>query len=294
MARPLPASEFQVAEARSGGPRWPDFIILGAMKAGTTSLFDWLGACPEVELPAVKEPATLCAHDLGPDDWSRYLSLFATTAVTGEASVRYGWPSEAARVATRVSAAPRRPALIFVAREPVDRLRSDYRHNVLKGRETRPFARAVADPASAAVQRSQYSATLSTYRGVLGETPLLLRFEDLVGDDGSAWRSVLSHLGLDTRPRPSSNANPTIGRRSTTALGSRSIDGGGAIASLIRTASRRAPTSMRSAARRLHDRRRGDTIAELLESGAAPLPTATADALDAERQRLRADWELAW
>ena len=151
--------------------RWPDFLVIGAMKAGTTTLFDWLGQGDDVALPSVKEPEHLAASTFGPDEQRDYRALFATPLLTGEASVRYGWPWEAERVARRIAELRRRPRLIFVAREPEARLRSDYCHGVLRGRERRLFTEAIADPAAAPVRRSEYSATLATYRAVLGEAP---------------------------------------------------------------------------------------------------------------------------
>ena len=34
----------------------PNFLIIGAAKAGTTSLYDWLRQHPDVFMPALKEP----------------------------------------------------------------------------------------------------------------------------------------------------------------------------------------------------------------------------------------------
>src|SRR3954454_4204373 len=80
--------------------RPPDFLIIGAMKSGTTSLFEWLGEQPEVWLPAMKEPRYFApGHAQNFDryvddgygrDW--YFDLFAgapSGAITGEASPSY-------------------------------------------------------------------------------------------------------------------------------------------------------------------------------------------------------------
>ncbi len=41
----------------SGNPkRWPDFLIIGAAKAGTTALFKAVGRHPRIFSPALKEP----------------------------------------------------------------------------------------------------------------------------------------------------------------------------------------------------------------------------------------------
>ena len=44
--------------------RLPDFLVIGAAKSGTTSLFSWLGEHPGVWLPEVKEPHFFTQFDL--------------------------------------------------------------------------------------------------------------------------------------------------------------------------------------------------------------------------------------
>jgi hypothetical protein len=265
------------------------------MKAGTTSLFDWLGRGDDVALPPVKEPATLARPRFDASERAAYLALFDTPLVTGEASVRYGWPSDAPRVATRLLDVEPRPRLVFVVRDPVDRLRSDYRHNVLRGRERRPFAAAVADPSEAAVMRSCYSLALAAYESVLGDLPLLVRFEDLVGDDGAAWRAVLDHLGLDPRPRPDTVANRTSDRVATTALGRMAFDGrSDPRATAIRTVAAITPSSLRSVGRSVGAARRERRIGELSASAGDTLPAATTSALAGERERMRVRYGISW
>ncbi|MEO1063544.1 MAG: hypothetical protein AAFZ07_19175 [Actinomycetota bacterium] len=266
------------------------------MKAGTTTLFDWLGQGDDVCLPTVKEPAHLAAPSFGQAEQREYRQLFATDALTGEASVRYGWPDEAPVVARRLLTLPRRPRLLFLAREPEDRLRSDYRHGVLRGRERRPFADAVADPAASVVQRSRYSLTLGTYRRVLGQAPFVVRSEDLFGDDHATWDAVVAHLGLDPRPRPTNARNRTAERPATTALGRAIFDRPVAARAVRRLegAAGAVPAPVRTIGRRLLQREADDTVDDLLATADAPLPAAPARVLVDERERLADDWGLRW
>ncbi len=79
----------------------PDFFIAGALKCGTTSLFNYLRAHPAVFMPANKEPNYFCGDLVAhwPDGapfrvgtLAEYEALFSTAppqALTGEASVFY-------------------------------------------------------------------------------------------------------------------------------------------------------------------------------------------------------------
>jgi len=53
----------------SGSGRLPDFVVIGAMKSGTTSLYHWLGQHPSVRLSAVKDPQFFSREDR----WERRL-----------------------------------------------------------------------------------------------------------------------------------------------------------------------------------------------------------------------------
>ncbi len=276
--------------------RWPDFLVIGAMKAGTTTLFDWLGQADDVGLPSVKEPAHLARATFGRAEQQEYRSLFTTPLLTGEASVRYGWPWEAERVARRIAELPRRPQLLFLAREPEARLRSDYCHGVLRGRERRPFAEAVDDPAEAPVRRSAYSETLTIYRTILGESPFVVRSEDLFGDDPATWNGLVAHLGLSPRVRPRNVRNRTADRPVTTAFGRALLDRPVAARAVRRIGGSTAvlPSPVRKAGRRLLQRDATAEVDALLASADEPLPVDTAAAMRSERERLVDEWGLRW
>jgi hypothetical protein len=207
-------------------PRNPDFLIIGAMKAGTTSLFRWLGRLEDVELPATKEIHFFFDEERWSKGMGWYQSFFDNAAtVTGEASPGYTDPDRAVLCASRILETLPDVRLIFLARNPIDRLRSHYRHWVQRGRERRPFPEA-ATVDSPYVTRSMYWRSLQPYMERFTDDQLLIvRFEELI-EDGGAWESILSHLGLPPHPRPTDNQNPTEALRGYSKLFDRLATGG--------------------------------------------------------------------
>lgn len=191
--------------------RDPDFIIIGAMKAGTTTLYRWLGTHPDIWLPAVKEPNYFSTGwAKGP---KRYRSLFAPAGprTTGEASVGYTDPDRSRTVAERLHATLPAVRLLYLVRHPVDRLRSQFQHQVLRGREQRTIDEVLADPGNPYLARSLYWTCVEPFVDCFAPDQLqVVRFEDLFGGTGDeAWQAILHHLGVAPMPRPQWSHTPT-------------------------------------------------------------------------------------
>lgn len=189
----------------------PDFLIIGARKSGTTSLHAWLARQPELFLPANKEPEFFSNEDIWERGIGWYQGLFADAGanqLVGEASVNYTNPRYAATSALRISRANPGVRLIFVARNPVERLRSHYRHAVLRRRESRTLPEVVREPGNRYVAQSLYARCLAPYFEEFDAGQLcVVRFEDLFSDSDAAWHRVLGHLGLGPRDAPGSMHN---------------------------------------------------------------------------------------
>jgi hypothetical protein len=117
-------------------PQLPDFIIIGTMKGGTSSLFYYAGLHPQIALSKKKEVDFFLDHN-----WSRvvqwYKSFFAPSdRVKGEASPNLSkFPSSAAAPGRIASLLPD-VKLIYLLREPVSRIESHLHHNLLRQRIT--------------------------------------------------------------------------------------------------------------------------------------------------------------
>lgn len=125
----------------------PNFFIIGAAKAGTTSLYDILHQHPQVYFSFVKEPAYFCddAYFGHGDEW--YLSTFFAEAreqpVRGEATSRYLYFAK--KVAPRIAefSRPDTPKFIAIFRDPAKLVYSFYWNSIREGHETLPLAEAL-------------------------------------------------------------------------------------------------------------------------------------------------------
>lgn len=178
----------------------PTFVVIGSMKAGTTSLHRYLGAHPDVFVPDVKEIEFFSE----PDRWRRgvdwYERLFAGAAgatARGEVSTGYTklprYPEAAARLHSVVPDA----RLVYLVREPIDRLRSHYVHNVLQGFESRPIAEAVVNGDNY-VTTSAYATQLQRYLDLFERDQILVVFaENLRADRAATMAKVFAFIGVD-------------------------------------------------------------------------------------------------
>jgi hypothetical protein len=122
----------------------PDFVVLGAQKAGTTSLFGYLGQHPQVLRSRVKEVHFFDDGYRRGEVW--YRSHFPSAgqgppgAVVGEASPYYLCHPHAPR---RMRERLPRVKLVALLRNPSERAVSHYFHELRKQRETLPILEAM-------------------------------------------------------------------------------------------------------------------------------------------------------
>jgi hypothetical protein len=145
----------------------PTVIIIGVMKSGTSSLHNYLGQHPSVQMSMPKELNYFVSDDDDPMvkgvegrnfakglDW--YVEHFnAQIPVRGESSPAYMDPGHHG-VAKRMAELIPNATLIVLTRDRFDRAVSHYRHEVAQGREHRPIDVALRDPTSPYVAMSRY------------------------------------------------------------------------------------------------------------------------------------------
>jgi sulfotransferase family protein len=119
----------------------PNFLIVGAMKSGTTALYYYLEKHPQIYMSPVKEPNFFCLEGReGADphsviDIEAYRNLFKGVSkekVFGEASHCYLYePAAIERIKHHVP----RAKFIAILRNPIDRAYSHFLHMVRNGTE---------------------------------------------------------------------------------------------------------------------------------------------------------------
>lgn len=115
------------------GARIPNFLIVGAMKGGTTTLYYDLSAHPDLHLPARKEPEILVGKESDEEIMRVYAHHFRNAAdgqMCGEASTAYTKRPVFEGVAERARQLLGPDLrIIYVTRNPVARAISHYRHD---------------------------------------------------------------------------------------------------------------------------------------------------------------------
>ena len=141
----------------------PNFLIIGAAKAGTTTLYDTLRQHPQVFLPVVKEPAFFCddeyyAHGV---EWYRreFYGGAASCPARGEATSTYLYWGDKVVPRLHEMYAGDLPRIIAIFRDPVSLVRSFYWHSVREGREPLDMRAALAAEASRLVEHATFLRT---------------------------------------------------------------------------------------------------------------------------------------
>ncbi len=177
----------------------PTFIIIGAMKCGTTSLHLHLKKHPDISMSAKKETDYFLGPDVHQNSLEWYASQFdPAKSIRGESSTNYTKIYLYPGVPERIHAMVPDVQLVFTARDPISRIASDWMHNRSNGRETRTFAKAIRqDPKY--VDTSSYARQLAPYVELFGRDKLLIVDAQTLKDDtDDAVRTVVEFVGAKT------------------------------------------------------------------------------------------------
>jgi len=139
-----------------------DFIVIGAQKAGTTSLFEYLKLHPELCLPVDKEAPYFSHDDVYARGWDHYMrntfaiadpahkwgtvtphymvgGIYDAATTPGMASGRYDERTVPLRIHERLPDV----RLVAILRDPIERARSHHRMALMHGYEWRSFDEAI-------------------------------------------------------------------------------------------------------------------------------------------------------
>lgn len=174
-------------------------LLIGAMKAGTTTLFELLAQHPAIAPCREKEPEFLS----DPARWKQGLAAYSK--LWEWRPERHVWALEASTKYTKLPAFPsaalataRLPAtfrFVFLVRHPIDRIRSEYLHSLARGWIDEPIDRGLAPYA---VLHSNYRFQLQPYVVAHGREPLLVvTYDELQRAPFELARRIWRWLELD-------------------------------------------------------------------------------------------------
>jgi len=181
----------------------PNFLIIGAAKAGTTSLYHYLRQHPDVFMSAVKEPRYYWQEGVGNSRLEifgreAYEGLFRDVTsehAVGEATTHYlNSPTAPERIAADLPDVK----LIVSLRNPAERAYSSYLGR-LQGGEERRGVEETMRAGSYYVESSRYHGSLSRYFARFGRERIkVILFDDLVANPRAVVRDLFEFLGVDS------------------------------------------------------------------------------------------------
>ena len=204
----------------------PNFLLIGANKAGTTSIYHYLQQHPEIGMASIKEPMFFTAHNTLKSaasidsstlnqpffirDLTQYQQLFVGhehKLARGECSTAY-LPNPHLAV-PRIKALCPDMKIIVCLRHPIARAYSNYLMYYGDGLETRSFEQAVIDEMAGHLHKaptrgaeylrlSLYAQSLNAYVKAFGRwRVLVLRYDDLQRTPLVFMKRIFRFLSVD-------------------------------------------------------------------------------------------------
>lgn len=197
---------------------WPNFFLVGAAKAGTTSIYEYLSQHPQVFFPRIKEPHFFTQVRPSPEqrffieairDRAEYARLFEKACgfpIVGDASPSYLWhPEVPARIRAQVPDA----RIAIILRDPVERAYSHYLMDYREGVQSLPFYDALIEDmnrpqrgwgvSSLYFELGQYAEQVERYLQTFPSGQIRIAFfDDLRRDVRYVLKELAGFLGIDT------------------------------------------------------------------------------------------------
>jgi hypothetical protein len=188
----------------------PDFILIGAGKCGTTSLFNYLNQHPQIDLCPQKETYFFLPESVRTKfkpwgaitDVEEYKALFANAPidrVVGEISTTYYKHGDSAKI---IHDTLPNVKIIAILRDPANRAFSDYQMHFRKGNETQDFS-ALITPDNRFVKPGFYYSELIPYFEIFEATKIkILFFDDLTQHPVKFIQDLFAFLEIDAEFMP--------------------------------------------------------------------------------------------
>lgn len=183
--------------------RLPDFLIIGAMKAATSSLHAQLGAQDGIFTSTPKEIYFFSddhVYEQGIEWYGRHFDDAGPDDLCGEASTHYAKLPDYPHAISRIQRHVPEARFIYLMRHPIDRLVSQYSHMWLTGEIDVPFDEALDGAVPQLVHYSRYTTQLLPYFETFGASRVLPVFLDrMYAVPQETLQRVADHIGFTGR-----------------------------------------------------------------------------------------------
>lgn len=175
------------------------FLVIGAMKSGTTTLHAILATHPDVEVVVEKESSALLKPDTARALADRVRS--STRVVAGEVTAAYmQQPLVPSPAGEAIQLLGPNVKVIAILRDPFHRALSHWRHLTQLGREDQGAAQALLDPSRPYLAFSRYwSQLLPWQRNVSTDQMLVMSLEEYRVEPARVLAGLWDFLGVATR-----------------------------------------------------------------------------------------------
>ena len=204
----------------------PNLIVIGAQKCGTSGLHYYLGLHPEVSMSAPKELNFFIAER----NWGRGLSWYSRhfdpgARCRGESSPNYTAFPQHMDVPERMAGVVPDAKLLYLVRDPLDRIAAHYVHNFAKRREKGDLGQTLLHPNTSYVARSKYFTQLQRFLDFYpaGQV-LVIENGDLRDQRAATLRRIFEFVGVDPdfeHPKFGQLRHSTSRKKRATKLGMR-------------------------------------------------------------------------
>jgi hypothetical protein len=193
---------------------WPNFFIVGAPRAGTTSLYEYLKVIPDIYMSPIKEP-NYFSRSIIPDDHitkpirnqEDYLKLFDNVTdqkIIGEASASYLANPEAPKLIYDISP---KAKILIILRDPIDRVYAGYFGKIRDGMLKKSFHDELPKSLEnwskrienqIPLRQSLYFDDINRYLSIFGDKQVkVIIFEEFIQDPKETIFEILKFLEIN-------------------------------------------------------------------------------------------------
>ena len=188
---------------------WPDFFLIGAMKAGTTNLYTYLSMNPKISMALPKEPGYFSRNERFAKGAIWYESRFQKARhdqVWGDASTCYSRSPFYPSVPERIFQVQPDAKFLYVVRDPTKRAYSHYKHQMEEAKiKEEPIVsyKDFLETDKEVLIAGKYYYQIKKFIDQFGiDNVHVCTFDDLILYPDKTLNNIYTFLGLDAFPLP--------------------------------------------------------------------------------------------